>query len=230
MSIEDIIDETILIGAKSMTGFDDDDIDSLDYLEEDDPLRQQWESARNMVIDKISESLLNLQEQYKARQKWDKSDKKVSETTEMIHVEITNDIDTNSTTLTFDSELWILGLKFGAMYLQQGTNNFADWSRKMTSKIGIEISSQLTKIWQTLGSYPESTKFDEKQMTMITKIIVNLYSDGITNLKEIKSSFVKEFGKDMTKQIEPMIDACFNGIVFCGVKIRRKKSSKTLRK
>ena len=164
-----------------MTGFDDDDIDALDYLEEDDPLRQQWESARNTVIDKISESLLNLQEQYKARQKWNKSDKKVSETTEMIHVEITNDIDTNSTTLTFDSELWILGLKFGAMYLQQGTNNFADWSRKMTSKIGIEISSQLTKIWQTLGSYPESTKFDEKQMTMITKIIVNFLSVFIFN-------------------------------------------------
>ena len=214
MSIEDIIDETILIGAKSMTGFDDDDIDALDYLEEDDPLRQQWESARNMVIDKISESLLNLQEQYKARQKWKQSEKKFSNQNETV-IETVPQIDStnsNSNNPVFNPEIWTIGLQLGGIYLQRGINNFANWSQQMTSKIGEKITPWLNPVWKTLESYPEETKFDENQITMITKIIGKLYGDGTTDLNAIKSFFAERLGKDLAKSFEPMIDASYNGI------------------
>ena len=193
MSIEDIIDETILIGAKSMTGFDDDDIDSLDYLEEDDPLRQQWESARNTVIDKISESLLNLQEQYKARQKWKQSEKKFSNQNETV-IETVPQIDStnsNSNNPVFNPKLWTSLLKIGLRLLQRGINNFANWSQQIISKTDDKVIPWLNPVWQTLKSVPRGTKFDEKTITAITNAIGNMYQQGTTDRESVWNMYIK---------------------------------------
>lgn len=57
------MEEAILVGAKSISGFSDDDIDELDYLEEDDPKRLQWETAKKLASDKVHNYVQGMHEQ-----------------------------------------------------------------------------------------------------------------------------------------------------------------------
>ena len=232
-----------------MTGFDDDDIDALDYLEENDPVRQQWESARNTVIDKISESLLNLQEQYKARQKWKQAEKKLFETHEpKIIGEVTKrivsgvtdkEISTaneeiliakarqafmkSSDSTFFYPKIWTNTLMLGT-YLNKEKKSFSDWKRQMILLLGHEVNPWLNPIWETLLAYPEVKKFDEELITLVAGSIGNIYISGY-GLGVMRKVIIDEFGEEIAKQLATMINS-----IYTGVQAYFKRSAKKMRK
>lgn len=55
------IEKATIIGAKRLTGWDDDDIDALEYMDEDDPRRQQWETAKNIARNGVYDHIRNEQ-------------------------------------------------------------------------------------------------------------------------------------------------------------------------
>lgn len=67
------ITEVITEEAKTMTGFTDDDVASLDYADNDDPRLAQWAQAKNLAQDKIYRAIRDAQNLHtqRARQFYD---------------------------------------------------------------------------------------------------------------------------------------------------------------
>ena len=112
----------------------------------------------------------------------------------------------------FSPEVWTLGLKIGAIYVQRSINNFDDWSAKMTESCGTKIEPWLSAIWETLCNIPEGSKFNDKQISALADRIGGLYGAGTTNLYEIAKAIEVDLGAENTAKLFPMIQAHYMGI------------------
>ena len=61
--ISDTIEKYTRLQAKKMTGWSDDDIDALEYLDDDDPRRTQWATAMNISRNDVYDRIRRTREQ-----------------------------------------------------------------------------------------------------------------------------------------------------------------------
>ena len=66
--ISDTIEKATRIGAKQLTGWDDDDIDALEYMDDDDPRKTQWATALNIARNNIYDHIRREQARISATQ------------------------------------------------------------------------------------------------------------------------------------------------------------------
>ena len=58
-SISQILEQATRIGAKQLTNWDDDDVDALDYMDDDDPRRMQWQTALRIAQFRLFDYMLS---------------------------------------------------------------------------------------------------------------------------------------------------------------------------
>ena len=105
-----------------------------------------------------------------------------------------------------------MALQLGGKYIQKGYRTFKKWYNKMTADFGDDIKPWASAIWETLRSYPQGVKFDEKQVTAVAKAVGVRYEKGMTDYEEIKKDFTKNLSAANKKKVEPILEASYNGI------------------
>ena len=134
------------------------------------------------------------------------------ENIERLKLQWQKELNKTSAMPMFNPKLWTTALELGGIYLQRGINKFAAWAKQITNTLGEESKVWQPAIFEMLQSMPKIDKFSDKQITSIANKVGQLFEDGTTDFADIRADFVKNIGEENTRQIEPMIQATYNGV------------------
>lgn len=99
-------------------------------------------------------------------------------------------------------------LKFGAIHVQRGLNEFADWAKAMKDTLP-QSEPFLRSVWASLQSMPNHAKLDEKQLTAAIRYIGSLYDHGMTDKVDLRKLFIAMLGVKNAKYF----DAVYNAVM-----------------
>ncbi len=99
----------------------------------------------------------------------------------------------------FNPKIYTLGLKLGFTYIKDGYNTAKKWLAKMHQTFGDDIKPWAPAIIETIKSYPLGAPFNEKTVSMATKIVGSMYESGKTDLNEIQSTITKKMSEEQKK-------------------------------
>lgn len=84
-------------------------------------------------------------------------------------------------------------LKFGAIHVQRGLNEFARWAKAMKDTLP-QSEPFLHSVWASLQSMPNHANLDEKQLTAAIRYVGSLYDHGMTDKVDLRKSFIATLG------------------------------------
>lgn len=99
-------------------------------------------------------------------------------------------------------------LKFGAIHVQRGLNEFADWAKAMKDTLP-QSEPFLRSVWASLQSMPNHAKLDEKQLTAAIRYVGSLYDHGMADKVDLRKSFIATLGVENAKYF----DAVYNAVM-----------------
>lgn len=99
-------------------------------------------------------------------------------------------------------------LKFGAIHVQRGLNEFARWAKAMKDTLP-QSEPFLHSVWASLQSMPNNAKLDEKQLTAAIRYVGSLYDHGMTDKVDLRKSFIATLGVKNAKYF----DAVYNAVM-----------------
>lgn len=99
-------------------------------------------------------------------------------------------------------------LKFGAIHVQRGLNEFADWAKAMKDTLP-QSEPFLRSVWDSLQSMPNNANLDEKQLTAAIRYVGSLYDHGMTDKVDLRKSFIATLGVKNAKYF----DAVYNAVM-----------------
>lgn len=99
-------------------------------------------------------------------------------------------------------------LKFGAIHVQRGLNEFARWVKAMKDTLP-QSEPFLHSVWASLQSMPNHAKLDEKQLTAAIRYVGSLYDHGMTDKVDLRKSFIATLGVKNAKYF----DAVYNAVM-----------------
>ena len=99
-------------------------------------------------------------------------------------------------------------LKFGAIHVQRGLNEFARWAKAMKDTLP-QSEPFLQSVWASLQSMPNHAKLDEKQLTAAIRYVGSLYDHGMTDKVDLRKSFIATLGVKNAKYF----DAVYNAVM-----------------
>lgn len=99
-------------------------------------------------------------------------------------------------------------LKFGAIHVQRGLNEFARWAKAMKDTLP-QSEPFLHSVWASLQSMPNHAKLDEKQLTAAIRYVGSLYDHGMTDKVDLRKSFIATLGVKNAKYF----DAVYNAVM-----------------
>lgn len=99
-------------------------------------------------------------------------------------------------------------LKFGAIHVQRGLNEFARWAKAMKDTLP-QSEPFLHSVWDSLQSMPNHAKLDEKQLTAAIRYVGSLYDHGMTDKVDLRKSFIATLGVKNAKYF----DAVYNAVM-----------------
>ena len=99
-------------------------------------------------------------------------------------------------------------LKFGAIHVQRGLNEFARWAKAMKNTLP-QSEPFLQSVWASLQAMPNHAKLDEKQLTAAIRYVGSLYDHGMTDKVDLRKSFIATLGVKNAKYF----DAVYNAVM-----------------
>lgn len=108
----------------------------------------------------------------------------------------------------FNPKLMSAALKSGAIRIQRGVNDFADWSAKMVDAIGEAIKPYLPSTWSMLNNIPEGAKFDADMMNELFEYSLIAYKEGATT----EAALAKIINDDLGEEYASFAKMAYNGI------------------
>lgn len=99
-------------------------------------------------------------------------------------------------------------LKFGAIHVQRGLNEFTRWAKAMKDTLP-QSEPFLHSVWASLQSMPNHAKLDEKQLTAAIRYVGSLYDHGMTDKVDLRKSFIATLGVKNAKYF----DAVYNAVM-----------------
>ena len=99
-------------------------------------------------------------------------------------------------------------LKFGAIHVQRGLNEFARWAKAMKDTLP-QSEPFLHSVWDSLQSMPNNANLDEKQLTAAIRYVGSLYDHGMTDKVDLRKSFIATLGVKNAKYF----DAVYNAVM-----------------
>ena len=99
-------------------------------------------------------------------------------------------------------------LKFGAIHVQRGLNEFARWAKAMKDTLP-QSEPFLQSVWASLQAMPNHAKLDEKQLTAAIRYVGSLYDHGMTDKVDLRKSFIATLGVKNAKYF----DAVYNAVM-----------------
>ena len=99
-------------------------------------------------------------------------------------------------------------LKFGAIHVQRGLNEFARWAKAMKDTLP-QSEPFLHSVWASLQSMPNNANLDEKQLTAAIRYVGSLYDHGMTDKVDLRKSFIATLGVKNAKYF----DAVYNAVM-----------------
>lgn len=99
-------------------------------------------------------------------------------------------------------------LKFGAIHVQRGLNEFARWAKAMKDTLP-QSEPFLQSVWASLQAMPNHAKLDEKQLTAAIRYVGALYDHGTTNKVDLRKEFIATLGVKNAKYF----DAVYNAVM-----------------
>jgi hypothetical protein len=107
----------------------------------------------------------------------------------------------------FDPELMSDIFHLGGIYLQQGVNKFAHWSKLMVGALGESVRPFLTSAWNSVNKFPAEQEFNADAMQAVMERVGNDFDEG-KSLQQIKKDLVEEFGDE----VADYVDAAYEGV------------------
>lgn len=99
-------------------------------------------------------------------------------------------------------------LKFGAIHVQRGLNEFARWAKAMKDTLP-QSEPFLQSVWVSLQAMPNHAKLDEKQLTAAIRYVGALYDHGTTDKVDLRKEFIATLGVKNAKYF----DAVYNAVM-----------------
>lgn len=99
-------------------------------------------------------------------------------------------------------------LKFGAIHVQRGLNEFARWAKAMKDTLP-QSEPFLHSVWASLQAMPNHANLDEKQLTAAIRYVGSLYDHGMTDKVDLRKSFIATLGVKNAKYF----DAVYNAVM-----------------
>lgn len=99
-------------------------------------------------------------------------------------------------------------LKFGAIHVQRGLNEFARWAKAMKDTLP-QSEPFLHSVWASLQSMPNHANLDEKQLTAAIRYVGSLYDHGMMDKVDLRKSFIATLGVKNAKYF----DAVYNAVM-----------------
>lgn len=99
-------------------------------------------------------------------------------------------------------------LKFGAIHVQRGLNEFARWAKAMKDTLP-QSEPFLRSVWTSLQTMPNNANLDEKQLTAAIRYVGSLYDHGMTDKVDLRKSFIATLGVKNVKYF----DAVYNAVM-----------------
>ena len=99
-------------------------------------------------------------------------------------------------------------LKFGAIHVQRGLNEFARWAKAMKDTLP-QSEPFLQSVWASLQAMPNHAKLDEKQLTAAIRYVGALYDHGTTDKVDLRKEFIATLGVKNAKYF----DAVYNAVM-----------------
>lgn len=107
----------------------------------------------------------------------------------------------------FDPELMSDIFHLGGIYLQQGVNKFAHWSKLMVGALGESVRPFLTSAWNSVNKFPAEQEFNADAMQAVMERVGNDFDEG-KSLQQIKKDLIEEFGDE----VADYVDAAYEGV------------------
>ena len=107
----------------------------------------------------------------------------------------------------FDLELMSDIFHLGGIYLQQGVNKFAHWSKLMVGALGESVRPFLTSAWNSVNKFPAEQEFNADAMQAVMERVGNDFDEG-KSLQQIKKDLIEEFGDE----VADYVDAAYEGV------------------
>lgn len=99
-------------------------------------------------------------------------------------------------------------LKVGAIHVQRGLNEFADWAKAMKDTLP-QSEPFLRSVWASLRTMPNNANLDEKKLTAAIRYVGSLYVHGMTDKVDLRKSFIATLGVKNAKYF----DAVYNAVM-----------------
>lgn len=126
--------------------------------------------------------------------------------------ELKSEVNKLSANPVFNPALHKAAFKVGMIYLQRGTNKFADWSKQMIEAVGEKIRPWLGSIWKSIQTYPKNEKLDPETMSTAVDFVGAKYNDGLRTADDIYNYMVENYGEEQAKPFKGLIESAFAGI------------------
>lgn len=126
--------------------------------------------------------------------------------------ELKSEVNKLSANPVFNPDLHKAAFKVGMIYLQRGTNKFADWSKQMIAAVGEKIRPWLGSIWKSIEVYPKNEKLNPEIMSTAVDFVGAKYNEGLRSADEIYQYMVDNYGEEQAKPFKGLIESAFAGI------------------
>lgn len=120
---------------------------------------------------------------------------------------IKNKLNRLSANPMFDPELMSDIFQLGGIYVQQGVNKFANWSKLMVGALGEKVRPFLTSAWNSLNKFPKEQELNAEAMQAVMERVGSDFDEG-KSLQQIKKDLVEEFGDE----VAGYVDAAYEGV------------------
>ncbi len=173
------------------------------------PVKKDWDTAmrnRNRFIEESNHKLGF--KSIKVKEEEEKKKRSDAKTREQVNknAKIQSDLIEKRAS-EFDSELMEVLLKTGDYFINNGTNEYDAFEKKLVTNFGEKVKPYIGAVWNIINAHPENIPFDPKLTTACFEYVGSSLLEGDT-IEEIRLGFVRDYERP---DLLPLIDVVYAG-------------------
>ncbi len=173
------------------------------------PIERDWETAlrnRNRFIEEANHKLGFKSIKVKGEEeKKKRSDAKTREQVNKNAKTQSDQIEKRAS--EFDSELMEVLLKTGDYFINNGTNVYDEFEKKLVENFGEKTRPYVGAVWYIIDAYPDNIEFDPKLITASFEYVASRLLNG-KSIETIRAEFVHRYERP---DLLPLIDVVYAG-------------------
>ncbi len=173
------------------------------------PVKKDWDTAlrnRNGFIEEANHKLGF--KSIKVKEEEEKKKRSDTKTREQVNKNAKTQSDQiEKRASEFESELMEVLLKTGDYFINNGTNEYDAFEKKLVTNFGEKVQPYIGAVWNIINAHPENIPFDPKLTMACFEYVGSSLLEGDT-IEEIRLEFVRDYDRP---DLLPLIDVVYAG-------------------